>query len=33
MRRPKLQLYTKTLIALAAGTGFGLIANRFGEGE
>ncbi len=29
MRLPKLQLYTKVLIALAAGALFGLIANRF----
>jgi Na+/H+-dicarboxylate symporter len=29
MRLPKLQLYTKILIALAAGAVFGLIANRF----
>jgi Na+/H+-dicarboxylate symporter len=30
MRLPKLQLYTKILIALAIGALFGLIANRFG---
>ncbi|MEN6575968.1 MAG: dicarboxylate/amino acid:cation symporter [Phycisphaerales bacterium] len=30
MRLPKLQLYTKVLIALAAGALFGLIANRLG---
>lgn len=29
MRLPRLQLYTKVLIALAAGALFGLIANRF----
>ncbi len=29
MRRPKLQLYTRILIALAAGAVFGLVANRF----
>jgi len=30
MRRPKLQLYTKILIALVLGAAFGLAANRFG---
>jgi proton glutamate symport protein len=30
MRRPKLQLYTKILVALAVGAVFGLIANRLG---
>jgi len=33
MRLPKLQLYTKVLIALVVGAVFGLIANRFGFAE
>jgi len=33
MRLPKLQLYTKVLIALVAGALFGLIANRLGFAE